>query len=169
MSKLITPHEFFILSSCIKMFRAGAPGPVQILICLLTSLQIISWAITEVRPAALEKIWHPSGKHKQDTWPDIYSSRSNTRMECLGEVPLFKSDSNKRWRAQMQPLFESFAGPLLKSGVGLSARYRNHQEIKSGRLEQMYTSSNTRLGWPVEGRLFESDSNKCRGPNQGQC
>ena len=45
----------------------------------------------------------------------------------------------------MQPLFESFPGPLLKSGVGPLARCGNHQEIISRRLQQMYTSSDTRL------------------------
>ena len=29
---------------------------------------------------------------------------SDTRLEWLGEGPLFKSDSNKRWRAKMGPL-----------------------------------------------------------------
>ena len=53
----------------------------------------------------------------------------------------------------MQQLFESFPGPLLKSGVGLLARYGNHQEIMSRGLEQMYTSSDTRLGWPGEGQI----------------
>ena len=33
----------------------------------------------------------------------------------------------------MQPLFESFSGPLLKSGVGRLARYGNYQEIVSNR------------------------------------
>ena len=37
----------------------------------------------------------------------------------------------------MQPIFESFPGPLLKSGVGSLARYGNHQEIISRRPEQM--------------------------------
>ena len=31
----------------------------------------------------------------------------------------------------------------------------------------MYTSSDTRLGWPGEGPLFESDSNKDRGAKTG--
>ena len=31
----------------------------------------------------------------------------------------------------------------------------------------MYTSSNTRLGWPREGPLFESYSNKRRGTKTG--
>ena len=31
----------------------------------------------------------------------------------------------------------------------------------------MYTSSDTRLEWPGEGSLFESDSNKRRGPKTG--
>ena len=63
----------------------------------------------------------------------------------------------------MQPLFESFPGPLLKSGVGPLARYGNHQEIISRRLEQMYTASDTRLEWPRERPLFESYSNKRQG------
>ena len=52
----------------------------------------------------------------------------------------------------MEPLFQSFPGPLMKSDVGALARYGNHQEIISRRLEQMYTSSDTR---PGEGLLFE--------------
>ena len=58
----------------------------------------------------------------------------------------------------MQSIFESFPGPLLKSGVGPMARYGTHQEVISRRLEQMYTSSDTRLEWPGEGPLFEPDS-----------
>ena len=38
---------------------------------------------------------------------------SNTRLEWLGEGLLFKLDSNKHWRAKMQPIFESFPAPLL--------------------------------------------------------
>ena len=49
----------------------------------------------------------------------------------------------------------------MKSAVGLLARYGNHQEIISGRLEQMYTLSDTRLEWPGEGPLLKSDSKKC--------
>ena len=59
-----------------------------------------------------------------------------------------------------KPLFESFPGPLLKSGMGPLARYGNHQEIISTRLEQMYTSSDTRLEWSGEGPLFKSDSKR---------
>ena len=36
-------------------------------------------------------------------------------------------DSNKHWRTKMQPIFESFSGPPLKSDMGLLARYGNHQ------------------------------------------
>ena len=35
-----------------------------------------------------------------------------------GEGLLFRLDSYKCWRAKMQLIFESFPGPLLKSGVG---------------------------------------------------
>ena len=87
--------------------------------------------------------------------PEQMYTHSDTRLELLGEGLLFKLDSNKRWRAKMQPIFESFPGPLLKSGVGPLARYGNHQKIISRRLEQMYTSSDTRLEWPGEGPLFE--------------
>ena len=68
----------------------------------------------------------------------------------------------------MQPLFESFSGPLLKSGMGPLARYDNHQKIISIRLELMYTSSDTRVEWPREGPLFKSDSNKRQGPKRGR-
>ena len=51
----------------------------------------------------------------------------------------------------MQPLFESFPGPLLKSRVVPLARCGNHQEG----LEQMYASSDTGLEWSAEGPLFE--------------
>ena len=47
---------------------------------------------------------------------------------------------------------------------GPLARYGNYQEVISRRHKQMYTSSDTRLEWPGEGPLFESDSNKPRGP-----
>ena len=92
---------------------------------------------------------------------------SDTRLEWLGEGLLFKLDSNKCWRAKMQPIFESFPDPLLKSGVGPLAGYGNHQEIISRRLEQMYTSSDTRFEWPGERPLLESDSNKLQGAKTG--
>ena len=57
----------------------------------------------------------------------------------------------------MQPIFESFPGPLLKSGMGPLARYGNNQETISRRPEQMHTSSDTRLEWLGDGPLFESD------------
>ena len=60
-------------------------------------------------------------------------------------VPLFELDSNKHRGSKLRLLFKSFPGPLLKSGVGPLSRYGNHQEIISRRLEQVYTSSDTRL------------------------
>ena len=81
---------------------------------------------------------------------------SDTRLEWLGQGLLFKLDSNKCWRAKMKPIFESFPGPLLKSSVRPLARFGNHQEIISRRLEQMYTSSDTRLELPGEGPLLKS-------------
>ena len=38
--------------------------------------------------------------------PEQMYTPSDTRLEWLGEGPLFKSDSNKRWRAKMRPVFE---------------------------------------------------------------
>ena len=67
----------------------------------------------------------------------------------------------------MQPIFESFPGPLLKSGVGPLARYGNYQGTIGRRPEQMYTSSDTRLEWPEDGPLFKSDSNKRQGTKTG--
>ena len=81
----------------------------------------------------LKSSLQPLGRH--GTHQEIISRKpeqmytlSDTILECLGEGLLFKLDSNKRWRAKMQPIFESFPGPLLKSGVGPLARYGNHQE-----------------------------------------
>ena len=79
---------------------------------------------------------------------------SNTRLEWLGERPLFMLGSNKHWMAKMQPIFESFSGPLLKSSMRPLARYGNHQKIVSRRLEQMYTSSHTRLERPGGGGII---------------
>ena len=67
----------------------------------------------------------------------------------------------------MGPLFESPPGPLLKSGLQLLARYGTHQETTSRRPEQMHTPPDTRLEWPGEGPLFQSDLNKRRGAKVG--
>ena len=55
----------------------------------------------------------------------------------------------------------------MKSGVVPLASYGNHKEIISRRLEQMYTSSGTRLEWPGDRPLFKSDSNKRHGGQNG--
>ena len=58
--------------------------------------------------------------------PEQMYTLPDTRLEWLGKGLLFKLDSNKRWRAKMQPILESFPGPLLKSGVGPLVRYGNN-------------------------------------------
>ena len=63
----------------------------------------------------------------------------------------------------MRPLFESPSGPLLKSGLQPLARYGTHQETIGRRQERMYTPYDTRLEWPEEGLLFESDLDECSG------
>ena len=95
----------------------------------------------------------------------VYQTEKPTLSEInLLYIIIVTTACHKRLRAKMQPIFESFPGPLLKSGMRPLARYGNHQEIiLSRRLEQMYTSSDTRLEWPRKGPLFESDSN-ARGP-----
>ena len=55
----------------------------------------------------------------------------------------------------MLPQFEFPLGPLLKSGLGPLARYGTHQETLSGRPEQKYLLSDSRLEWPAEGPLFK--------------
>ena len=67
----------------------------------------------------------------------------------------------------MGPLFESPPRSLLKSGLQPLARYGTHQETISRRPEQMYTPSDTRLKWPGEGPLLESDLNKRQGAKMG--
>ena len=67
----------------------------------------------------------------------------------------------------MQQLFESFPGPLLKSGMGPLARYDNHQEIISRRLEQMYTSSDTRLECLGRGHYLSGTQINARRPKRG--
>ena len=48
-------------------------------------------------------------------------------------------------------------GALLESSSGPLARYSTHQETMSGRLEQVYLPSDSRLDLPGEGPLFEFD------------
>ena len=86
----------------------------------------------------------------------MYTS-SDTKLDWPGEGPLFESDSSKCWGgAKTLPLFESPPRPLLKLVLQPLGRYGTHQETISRRLEQMYTSSDTRLEWPWAGPLFES-------------
>ena len=84
-------------------------------------------------------------------------SPSDTGLGMAWVGSLFTSVSNKSRGAKLRLLFKSFPRPLLKSGMGPLARYSNHQEIINRRPEQMYTSFDTRLEWPREGPLFESD------------
>ena len=74
--------------------------------------------------------------------------KPDTRLRWPGEGPLFESDLMNAHRA----LLESSLGPL--------ARYSTHQETMSGRLEQVYLPSDSRLDLPGEGPLFELDFKK---------
>ena len=78
---------------------------------------------------------------------------SDTRLELPEEGLLFESDSNECSRR----------GALLKSYLGPLARYGTHQEAMSGRLEQVYLPSDSRLDLPGERPLFKLDFNKWWG------
>ena len=69
-------------------------------------------------------------------------------------------------RGKMRQLFESPSGPLLKSCLGPLASYGTHQETISGRLEQAYLPSDSRLGMAWR-PLFKLDLNKCLGGGGG--
>ena len=84
-------------------------------------------------------------------------SPSDTGLGLAWGRSLLTSVSNKSRGARLRLLFKSFPGPLLKSEMGPSVRYSNHQEMINRRPEQMYTSFDTRLEWPREGPLFELD------------
>ena len=104
------------------------------------TIRVASQAIIEVRPAALGQIWHPPETISRR--PEQMYCPSDTRLEWLGKgLLLFKSDSKKRWRAKMQPLFESFPGPLLKSVMGPLASLFSSQHFpkreKSGLLNNL--------------------------------
>ena len=88
----------------------------------------------------------------------MYTS-SDTRLEWPRELPLFKSDSNKRWGPKQSHYFEAPSRPSLKSGLQPLDRYGTYQETVSRRPEQMYTPSDTGLEWP----LYKSVSNKRQG------
>ena len=62
--------------------------------------------------------------------PEQMYTSSDTRLEWLGDGPLFESDSNKRQGAKMGPLFESPPRPLLKSGLRPLFRYGTHTDHK---------------------------------------
>ena len=95
---------------------------------------------------------------------------SDTRLEWLGEglclyiyIYIYIYSSCTRINAEGLKCSQyHFLGYYLSQAWGPLARYGNHQETISRRPEQMYTSSDTRLEWPGEGPLFESDSNKCQ-------
>ena len=99
--------------------------------------------------------------------PEQMYSSSVTGLEWLGEGPLFKSVSNKRRGSKLRLLFKSFPGPLLKSGMGLLARYCNHQEIINRRPEQMYNSSDTRCSCPGRGNYSSRTQINAVGPKRG--
>ena len=76
---------------------------------------------------------------------------SDTRLEWPEKGLLLESDSNE---------WSGGGGALLKSCFGPLIRYGTHQETMSGRLEQVYLPSDSRLDLSGEGPLFELNVNK---------
>ena len=75
------------------MFRAGAPDPVQSLICLLKSLlKPFPRPVLKSGVVPLARY----GKHQEIINRRQMYTSSDTRLERLGEGPLFESYSNKR-------------------------------------------------------------------------
>ena len=64
------------------------------------------------------------------------------------------SDTGLEWLL-FEPDLSECSGAILKSCLGPLARYGTHQETMSGRLEQVYLPSDSRLDLPGEGPLFE--------------
>ena len=102
----------------------------------------------------------PTRQYVQANYPnDVNMSKLITPQECF--VCAGAPDSVQCLICLLTSLLKSFPRSLLKSGVGPLARYGKHQKIINRGLKQIYTSSDTRLGWPGEGPLFELDSDKC--------
>ena len=78
-------------------------------------------------------------------------------------APARKPDTRLRWPGE-GPLFESdlmnAQGALLKSRLGPLERYSTHQKTMSGKLEQVYFPSDSRLDLRGEGPLFKLDFKK---------
>ena len=141
------------------MFRAGAPDPVQSLICLLTSL------LKSFPRPLLESGVGPFaryGNHQEIIYrrlAQMYTS-SDTRLEWPKEGPLLESHSNKHRGPKTGQLFASAPRPLLSQACSPWAEMAGtHQETTSRKHEQMYTPSDTRLEWLGEEPLSKSDSN----------
>ena len=94
----------------------------------------------------------------------MYSPSFSAGLGMAWGGSLFTLVSNKHRGAKMRILFISFPRPSLKSSMGPLARDSNRQEIVNRRPEQMYTSFDTRLEWPMERSLFELDLHKRRDP-----
>ena len=64
----------------------------------MATIQVISWAIIDSGLRPLDRY----GAHQESISrrPEQMYTPSDTRLEWLGEGPLFESDSNKRWRAK---------------------------------------------------------------------
>ena len=130
------------------MFCAGAPNPMQSLICLLTSL------LTSFPRPLLKSGMGPLARYGNHQ--EIISRRleqmctpSDTELEWPREGH-YSSRTQINAGAKTGPLFESLPRTLLKLGLQPLGRYGIYQETISSRPDQMYTPSDTKLEWLVE-------------------
>ena len=109
--------------------------------------------------------WGRYGTHQEtkSRRPEQMYTPSDTRLEWLGQDHY---SSQTRISAGGLKSATIWVISWATIEVGPLARSGNHQEIISRRVEQMYTSSDTRLEWLGDNLLFESDSNKCCGQNR---
>ena len=66
----------------------------------------------------------------------------------------------------MQPIFESFPGPLLKLGMGPLARYGNHQETISRRPNRCILHLTQDWSGPERGHYSSRTQINARGPKR---
>ena len=107
--------------------------------------------IIEVRHGPLAR--YGNNQETLSRRPEQMYTSTDTRLEWLGDGPLFESDSNKRQGAQNEATIRVTSQAIIKVRPVVLVQYGTNQTI-SGRLELVYLPSDPRLEWPVEGPSF---------------
>ena len=102
------------------------------------SIQIIRWTIIKVKPMALGQILYSLGGNKWAPEQNYLSSDQDWSGVERGHYSIRNQINAKSKSAATIRLI---CGPLLKSGLGLFARYCTHQETIGGAPEQKYLPS----------------------------